>query len=135
MPSQPLIMELPVRGPFSLAASIRLLEGFAPAGTHGAGAETLALAFPVEGDWRTAGAIVSRRGDSVTASVVGDADAQAVRAQLMRLLSLESMGAALRRWANTTRWWQSTNAAPRGCARSASGPLMSPRRGRSSATG
>ena len=44
-------------GPFSLAASIRFLEGFAPAAYNGeevepgAGAH-LDLAFPVERDWR-----------------------------------------------------------------------------------
>ncbi len=92
MATEPVIIELPVRGPFSLAASTRFLEGFAPAGTHAAARETLALAFPVEGDWRTAGAIVAQRGDHVTASVYGDPDRQAVRAQLMRLLSLDVDG-------------------------------------------
>jgi hypothetical protein len=71
---QPPTRELPVRGRFSLAAGTGFLEGFAPAGPHDAGPETLVLAFPVAGDWRTAGAIVSQRGDPVMASVYGDAD-------------------------------------------------------------
>jgi hypothetical protein len=56
-------LELPVVGPFSLQASTRFLEGFAPAGSHAGGGEGLALAFPVEGDWRTAGAVVRQSGE------------------------------------------------------------------------
>ena len=43
------------RGPFSLAASIKFLEGFTPAGHSGAADGVLQLAFPVDGSWRTAG--------------------------------------------------------------------------------
>ncbi len=49
------------RGPFSLAASVRFLEGFTPAAYTGPrpGADTaLELAFPMEGSWRTAGVLV-----------------------------------------------------------------------------
>ena len=92
MAADPTIVELPVQGPFSLAASAHFLEGFAPRGTHAAQRETLALAFPVEGAWRTAGALVSQRGDRVTAAVYGDLDPEAVRAQLARLLSLDVDG-------------------------------------------
>ena len=42
---------LPVRGPFSLAASTRFLEGFAPASFEAAAGQSLELAFPVEGRW------------------------------------------------------------------------------------
>jgi DNA-3-methyladenine glycosylase II len=84
-------LELPVVGPFSLQASTRFLEGFAPAGSH-AGGEGLALAFPVEGDWSTVGAVVRQSGNRVTATVYGDVEPEAVRAQLMRLLSLDVDG-------------------------------------------
>ncbi len=94
MTDLPVMVELPVQGPFSLEASTRFLEGFAPAGTHASGGPTLALAFPVEGDWRTAGVLVSQQGDRVTATVRGDADPEAVRAQLGRLLSLDVDGRA-----------------------------------------
>jgi DNA-3-methyladenine glycosylase II len=77
-------LELPVAGPFSLQASARFLEGFAPAGSHATAGDGLALAFPVEGDWRPAGAVVRQSGDRVTATVYGDAEPEAVRAQLMR---------------------------------------------------
>lgn len=94
MTELPVMVELPVQGPFSLEASTRFLEGFAPAGTHASDGPTLALAFPVEGDWRTAGVLVSQRGDRVTATVQGDADPEAVRTQLRRLLSLDVDGRA-----------------------------------------
>ena len=42
------------RGPFSLAASIRFLEGFTPASYAGPAGNVLELAFPVEGSWETA---------------------------------------------------------------------------------
>src|SRR6476660_3513419 len=43
------------RGPFSLAASIRFLEGFTPARYSPGPADVLELAFPVEGSGRTVG--------------------------------------------------------------------------------
>jgi DNA-3-methyladenine glycosylase II len=85
-------VRLRARGPFSLAASARFLEGFAPAGYEGAGDGRLRLAFPVEGQWRTAGVSVAQRDREVVARVVGDADAEAVRAQLARILSLDVDG-------------------------------------------
>ena len=43
------------RGSFSLAASIRFLEGFTPALYSHASNGVLELAFPAEGSWRTVG--------------------------------------------------------------------------------
>jgi hypothetical protein len=86
------------KGPFSLAASTRFLEGFAPAAYDGErvepGAEAhLDLAFPVEGDWRTVGVRVRQADDgTVAGEVVGDADPGAVRAQVARILSLDVDG-------------------------------------------
>ena len=48
------------RGPFSLAASIRFLEGFTPASYSNASDGVLELAFPAEGSWRTVGVRVSQ---------------------------------------------------------------------------
>jgi DNA-3-methyladenine glycosylase II len=85
-------------GPFSLAASARFLEGFAPAAYGGEGQDPgddarLDLAFPVEGDWRTAGVRVRQADDgTVAVEVVGDADPAAVRAQVARILSLDVDG-------------------------------------------
>ncbi len=92
MASRPERVEFVPAGPFSLAASIRFLGGFTPAGAHAANQEELALAFPVERDWQTAGVIVQQRGDHVAAAVYGEADLEAVRAQLTRLLSLDVDG-------------------------------------------
>ncbi len=39
------------RGAFSLAASIKFLEGFTPAAYAEAADSALELAFPVEGSW------------------------------------------------------------------------------------
>jgi DNA-3-methyladenine glycosylase II len=95
------------RGPFSLAASIRFLEGFAPAaytgpdspGPAGSGPEDVALelAFPVEGSWQTAGVRVSQDGGGVTAAIVSPKSPEpdltaAVRRQVERILSLDVDG-------------------------------------------
>lgn len=88
---------LTARGPFSLAAGTRFLEGFTPAGHAGAQEGVLDLAFPVEGSWRTVGVRVRRDGDGVVGDVVhaGDLDAEALAAvsgQVARILSLDVDG-------------------------------------------
>lgn len=90
-PTNPLV--LTPLGPFSLAASSRFLEGFAPAGYRGGDPDHLHLAFPVEGDWPTVGACVRERDGGVVVAVHGDADPGAVRAQVARILSLDVDGA------------------------------------------
>lgn len=93
MARDPLQVELPVQGPFSLEASTRFLEGFSPAGGFAAGPDGgLALAFPVEDDWRTAGALVRQEGERVSAEVHGAGEPDVVRAQLARILSLDVDG-------------------------------------------
>jgi DNA-3-methyladenine glycosylase II len=100
--------ELHPRGPFSLAASSRFLEGFAPAardasdGPEGSGTGHLHLAFPVEGSWTPVAACMQERDECVRVEVTGDAtgrttsagrvDLGAVRAQVARLLSLDVDG-------------------------------------------
>ena len=61
------------RGPFSLAASIRFLEGFTPAWYSSTPDEVLELAFPAEGSWRTVGIRVSQAGEKVEADIVSPA--------------------------------------------------------------
>ena len=86
-------LTLRYRGPFSLAASVEFLEGFAPAGAAPQSDEQgLRLAFPVEGEWETAGVLVSHVGQEVRAHVTGEADPVAVEAQLARLLSIDVDG-------------------------------------------
>ena len=84
------------RGPFSLASSIRFLEGFTPAAYASAGS-VLELAFPVEGTWETAGVRVQQDDGLVTALVVSPPSPSpelmtAVRAQVERILSLDVDG-------------------------------------------
>ena len=85
------------RGAFSLAASIRFLEGFTPAAYPGSADAVLELAFPVEGSWRTAGVRVRQDPAGVTAEIVSPGElgaelAAAVRAQVERILSLDVDG-------------------------------------------
>jgi DNA-3-methyladenine glycosylase II len=86
------------RGPFSLADSIKFLEGFTPAAYARPADSALELAFPVEGSWQTAGVRV-RQDDAgiVTAEVVSPAEPgpdllTAVHAQVERILSLDVDG-------------------------------------------
>src|SRR5690242_1520562 len=85
------------RGPFSLAASIRFLDGFTPASYSHAPNGVLELAFPAEGSWRTVGVRVSQAGEQagekVDAEIVSPAKpgpdlVAEVRPQVERILSL-----------------------------------------------
>lgn len=88
------------RGPFSLAASIRFLEGFTPAASRGSAPGTddvLELAFPVEGSWQTVGVLVRQDSASVTAEIVSRQAPSPglvaeVRPQVERILSLDVDG-------------------------------------------
>jgi DNA-3-methyladenine glycosylase II len=80
-------------GPFSLAASTRFLEGFAPAGARPPSpAGHLHLAFAVEGSWAPVAVCLRQDDGGVAGSVEGDADLDAVRAQVSRILSLDVDG-------------------------------------------
>ncbi|RZU75887.1 hypothetical protein EV384_4462 [Micromonospora kangleipakensis] len=89
-------LTLTPRGPFSLAASIRFLEGFTPARYAGGGPSVLRLAFPLDGRWTPVGLRVRQDADGVVhaqARSPGDPpDRDAVRAQLRRILSLDVDG-------------------------------------------
>jgi DNA-3-methyladenine glycosylase II len=86
------------RGPFSLAASIKFLEGFTPAWYSGAADGVLELAFPVEGRWQTTGVRVRQdNAGTVTAEIVSPAEpgpglTAEVRWQVERILSLDVDG-------------------------------------------
>jgi DNA-3-methyladenine glycosylase II len=89
---------LPARGPFSLAASTRFLEGFAPAAFDERAGQPLELAFPVDGIWQTAGVRVREHADGVEGEIVspeapGAELLGAVRDQVARILSLDVDGA------------------------------------------
>jgi len=97
-------------GPFSLAQSVRFLEGFTPASYQGPADGTLRLAFPADDGHATVAAAVWQEettdgaagtvraeltvypGDPADPEPAGSAPDQAVRAQLARILSLDVDG-------------------------------------------
>lgn len=88
---------IPAVGSFSLSASTRFLEAFAPAAHDAAADGHLHLAFPVEGDWQPVGACI--RQPEPDGDVVADLysrreqpTATRVAAQLARILSLDVDG-------------------------------------------
>jgi DNA-3-methyladenine glycosylase II len=107
-------VEITPRGPFSLAASGRFLEGFAPARYGGEGHvpdDTIRLAFPADDGRTTVSAAVRQAADGTVladltsdANLTADADADpasdpadaadpaAARAQLARIFSLDIDG-------------------------------------------
>ena len=85
------------RGPFSLAASTRFLEGFTSASYSSPADSGLEFAFPAEGSWRTVGVRVSQAGDEVHAAIVSPAEPGAdlaadVRQQIERIFALDVDG-------------------------------------------
>jgi DNA-3-methyladenine glycosylase II len=85
--------ELLPRGPFSLEASARFLEGFAPAAHRGGEPGHLHLAFVVDGGEAAVGVCLRQPGAAVAGEAFGDADPAAVRDQVARILSLDVDGA------------------------------------------
>ncbi len=89
-------VQLAVRGPFELAASVRFLEGFAPADRPDAAAEPglLRLGFPADDGWAPVGAAVRQRDGVTTVELTGALGDhhEAVAAQVARILSLDVDG-------------------------------------------
>jgi len=87
--------ELVPVGPFSLGASAAFLEGWSPAAYRAAEAGHLHLAFAPDGE-EAAGGVCLRQPDhpdgTVVGEVFGDADPEAVRDQVARILSLDVDG-------------------------------------------
>jgi DNA-3-methyladenine glycosylase II len=83
-------------GPFSLSAAARFWGGFTPAAHAGLDREShLHMAFPVEGDWTTAGVCLREVDGTIVGSVFGhSADLERVRQQTARILSLDVDGRA-----------------------------------------
>ena len=82
--------ELRPRGPYSLAASARFLEGFAPAAHRGAG-EHLHLAFP-DPEGRAAGICLREEYGVVAGRHFGAGDPDWARSEAERILSLDLDG-------------------------------------------
>ena len=84
--------ELHPRGPYALEASVRFLEGFAPAAYERATPGHLHLAFVADGGAAVAGVCVRAEGGVVAGEIVGEADPGVARAQVARILSLDVDG-------------------------------------------
>ena len=84
--------EIKPAGPYSLTASVRFLEGFAPAAYGGDGTDTLRLAFVTDGEESVAGVRVRSEGEVVVGEVYGEADPAVMRKQVSRILSLDVDG-------------------------------------------
>jgi DNA-3-methyladenine glycosylase II len=84
--------ELVPQGPFSLAAGAAFLEGFSPAAYRGAGAGHLHLAFVPDGEEAAAGVCLRQPDGAVVGEVFGEADPDATREQVARILSLDVDG-------------------------------------------
>lgn len=81
--------ELEYTGPFSLAKSIRFLEGFAPARYESASANHLDLAFCFGPLWQPVAVRVAESDGRVTGSFVGSTSSEAVASNVARILSLD----------------------------------------------
>lgn len=82
-------------GPYSISSSARFLEGFAPAHYEGGGPESLRFAFVADGLDRgeqLAGAYAYPEGEKVIVETYGEAEAETVRGQVERVLSLDVDG-------------------------------------------
>ena len=79
-------------GPYSLAASIKFLEGFTPAAYKGNEAGHLHMAFVADGGEAAVGVCVREEDGVVEGNVYGDAEVEVVRRQVERILSLDVDG-------------------------------------------
>ena len=86
--------ELRPIGPYSLGASARFLEGFAPAAYEGNEAGHLHLAFVADGGEGVAGVCVREEGGVILGEVSGEAEVAVVKWQVERILSLDIDGSA-----------------------------------------
>ena len=86
--------ELRPMGPYSLAASVRFLEGFTPAAYEGDEEGHLHLAFVADGGEDVAGVCVWEEGGMILGEVYGDAGVEVVKGQVERILSLDVDGSA-----------------------------------------
>ena len=84
--------ELRPVGPYSLAESVRFLEGFAPAAYEGHAEGHLHLAFVADGGEDVAGVCVREKDGVIVGDVSGDAGVEVVKGQVGRILSLDVDG-------------------------------------------
>src|SRR5271155_2117990 len=81
--------EVGYTGSFSLAASIRFLEGFTPAGHESPPSNHLDCAFCAGPLWRPVAVRAAERAGKVIGSFVGEVSPEAVASNVARILSLD----------------------------------------------
>src|SRR5580692_12472320 len=81
--------EVGYTGPFSLAASIRFLEGFTPAAYERSPPDHFDLAFCAGPLWHPVAVRVAERAGKVIGSFVGDVSPETVASNVARILSLD----------------------------------------------
>jgi DNA-3-methyladenine glycosylase II len=81
--------EIRYTGPFSLAESVRFLEGFTPAGYERSPPNRLDLAFCPGPLWHPVAVRVAERAGKVIGSCVGDVSPEDVASNVARILSLD----------------------------------------------
>lgn len=86
------VFEVRPVGLYSFSASVRFLEGFAPAAYEVGGDDRLRFAFVVGGGEEVAGVLVRSEGGVVVGDVYGEADPEVVERQVARILSLDVDG-------------------------------------------
>ncbi len=84
--------ELHAAGPYSFAASTRFLEGFAPAAYEGSESGHLHMVFVADGGEAAVGVCVRSEGETIVGEIFGEGDAELVRRQVERILSLDVDG-------------------------------------------
>jgi DNA-3-methyladenine glycosylase II len=81
--------EVGYTGAFSLAASIRFLEGFTPAGYETSSPDHLDFAFCASPLWHPVAVRVEQRAGKVSGTFEGDVSSEAVASNVARILSLD----------------------------------------------
>ncbi len=84
--------ELNPAGPYSLAASTKFLEGFAPAAYEAKNEGHLHMAFVGDGSEDAVGVCIRSNGGTIVCEVFGSVDTEVVRRQVERILSLDVDG-------------------------------------------
>jgi DNA-3-methyladenine glycosylase II len=84
--------ELNPAGPYSLAASAKFLEGFAPAAYEAKNEGHLHMAFVGDGSEDAVGVCTRSKGGTIVCEVFGSVDTEVVRRQVERILSLDVDG-------------------------------------------
>lgn len=79
-------------GPFSIDATFRYLKSLTPPIVSQPREDQLELAFPADRDWTPVGVRVEQRGSALNGLFWGQANAEGVRSQVQRILSLDIDG-------------------------------------------